>query len=685
MNFLAPLFIAGAAAIALPILFHLIRRSSREKIVFSSLMFLEPSPPRITKRSRLEHILLLLFRAAVIALLALAFARPFMPGAMPPGPSQGEQTRVLILLDQSASMRREDLWNRARDRAAEILRSLKPDDAVAVCTFDQTLHTVLNFAESAQMANERANTAITRLSGISPSWAGTHLGNSVLNAVELLLEAGQDSATNQENRNLQLVVISDFQAGAKLEGLQGFEWPKKLQVRLEPIEAKEKFNASLQILEDSQRGLLSATNVALRVRLQNSPQARGEQFQVWWSGPAGLLGEKIQAYVPPGQSRILTLPPKPAAAEKLTLEGDAVELENTLFAAPPSVKPLVVAYAGTESPADPAAMRYYVERAFGQANLATRVLTISNSVPPEAAEAAMLVLADPSSSPAVGLARELLARGRTVLLPMRSAGDANAISEVLGGVLANATEAAPRNYALLGRIAFEDPLLAPFSDPRFSDFTKIHFWKHRTLNLASVTNATVLAAFDSGAPALAAIPVQRGRLLVLASTWKPSDSQLALSTKFVPLLFGMLEQSANLVSARHHFTVGETVPLPNSETNAVTQPDGKTINAAGRAFSQTGQPGLYRSGNYTFAVNMDPAESRFAPMAPEDLASLGVPVGKQGETDNPIAAQEKQRQLLATEAEARQKLWRWFIVGAVALLLIESWLAGRLSRAPATA
>ena len=41
-------------------------------------MFLEPSPPRITKRSRLEHILLLLLRCAVIALLAFVFARPFL-------------------------------------------------------------------------------------------------------------------------------------------------------------------------------------------------------------------------------------------------------------------------------------------------------------------------------------------------------------------------------------------------------------------------------------------------------------------------------------------------------------------------------------------------------------------------------------------------------------------------------
>ncbi|MEZ0258996.1 MAG: BatA domain-containing protein, partial [Chthoniobacter sp.] len=48
MNFLAPLFALGALAVIGPILFHLIRRTTREKTPFSTLMFLEPSPPRIT-------------------------------------------------------------------------------------------------------------------------------------------------------------------------------------------------------------------------------------------------------------------------------------------------------------------------------------------------------------------------------------------------------------------------------------------------------------------------------------------------------------------------------------------------------------------------------------------------------------------------------------------------------------
>ena len=70
MNFLAPLFLLGALAVAAPILFHLIRRTTREVTPFSSLMFLRPTPPRVTKRSRLENLWLLLLRCLILALLA---------------------------------------------------------------------------------------------------------------------------------------------------------------------------------------------------------------------------------------------------------------------------------------------------------------------------------------------------------------------------------------------------------------------------------------------------------------------------------------------------------------------------------------------------------------------------------------------------------------------------------------
>src|SRR2546426_1339848 len=120
MSFLAPLFLLGGLAVALPVIFHLIRRTTRERTVFSSLMFLLPSPPRLTRRSRLEHILLLLLRCLVLCLLALGFARPFIKKAVPPAPPSAAR-RLLLLVETSASMRRADLWSDAKNKVAAII------------------------------------------------------------------------------------------------------------------------------------------------------------------------------------------------------------------------------------------------------------------------------------------------------------------------------------------------------------------------------------------------------------------------------------------------------------------------------------------------------------------------------------------------------------------------------------
>src|SRR5947207_2702253 len=98
MSFLAPLFLIGAAAVAAPIIFHLIRRTSKEKTIFSSLMFLNPTPPRVTRRSRLENIFLLFLRCVVLCLLALGFARPFLQRPFANSPS-GQAKKIVVLVD----------------------------------------------------------------------------------------------------------------------------------------------------------------------------------------------------------------------------------------------------------------------------------------------------------------------------------------------------------------------------------------------------------------------------------------------------------------------------------------------------------------------------------------------------------------------------------------------------------
>jgi hypothetical protein len=203
----------------------------------------------------------------------------------------------------------------------------------------------------------------------------------------------------------------------------------------------------------------------------------------------------------------------------------------------------------------------------------------------------------------------------------------------------------------------------------------------------------VLARFDSGDAAIMEVPVGKGRVLVFASGWHPADSQLALSSKFVPLLYSVLELSGGTASAPSQFCVGDTVPLPAEvgRTNGATiiiRPDGSplTLGAGETNFTQALMPGIYQVKTEPtpkrFAVNLDTAESRTAPLPLDELDRLGAPTPHQAADAGRVT--ERKQQLQSAELESRQKLWRWFILATLAVLLTETWLAGRTARRLAT-
>ena len=69
-------------------------------------------------------------------------------------------------------------------------------------------------------------------------------------------------------------------------------------------------NAALQPVGETAD---SDAKAAVRIRVSNSADAKREQFKVGWlrSDGNGFLGAPTDIYVPPGQSRIVSLPPPP--------------------------------------------------------------------------------------------------------------------------------------------------------------------------------------------------------------------------------------------------------------------------------------------------------------------------------------------------------------------------------------
>ena len=341
MSFLAPLYALGFLAIAAPIYFHLVRRRPKGEVSFSSLMFLTPSPPPPAQRRRLEQVLLLLLRVAVLALLAFAFMRPFLRSEATANTTPAGE-RVVVLLDTSASLRRGDLWPRAVAEANTVLEQT-PGHRVAILAFDRGVRSILGFEEIESLEPpQRLALAKDRLAKLQPTWASTELGPAILDAVHRLRETNATGA-----KGGRIVLISDFPQGAKLAGLEGFDWPADVVLERRVI-TEDQGNAGLDLLVDRIDSEAGTKPTDLRVRVINDASAKQERYTLTWDGSDAA----IEAYVPPGESRVVKVP-RPTTtrtAAALHLQGDAHAFDNTLHFATPKQEDLRVHFLGRDDP-----------------------------------------------------------------------------------------------------------------------------------------------------------------------------------------------------------------------------------------------------------------------------------------------------------------------------------------------
>ena len=708
MSFLYPLFLAGIAAVSLPIILHIIRRQTRKRVTFSSLMFLRTTVPRFKNRSHLENLLLLILRCIILCLLAFAFSRPFFPrdAGDKQVPFAG---RTVLLIDTSASMRRIGMWNQTISEAQSVLKDVNPTDRVCVMSFDQGTETLIGFEQwNAMDLSQRTAVAAEQLSNLSPSWASTNLGNALVSAAEAI-EDDEVNDEQQKFRTHQIVLISDLQKGSSLEALQAYEWPESLELEVKLIAAAGSTNAALQLIASRDRLIHTDGNDLPNVRMTNSPDAVVERFGLSWAGEdlPGTSDRKTEVYVPAGHSVVVRVPPRTdgSLSGKLVLTGDDHDFDNALYIAPHLTQQANIFYIGSDKAGDFEDMLYYVQRAFrATGSLDPHVISRSaeNLTDADIATAHLIIAADAIAPGRIGSIRRYLETGGTVLLVMKSPDAAKTIAELAGIETIESQEAEVDTYAMLNRIEFKHPLLAPFSEPRFGDFTKIHFWKHRRVNIDDMPDAEVLAWFDSNDPALFELRVAKGSLLVLASGWHPSDSQLALSSKFVPLLYSILEYGGVFSGWQSQYFVGDNVPISPSSglesTNLVIRkPDDSVIRlkAGEESFTQTDLPGIYTielsAGDHIFALNLPAKECRTAVMPIEDLEMLGVSVGLaqhgfvsrassprfEGGTPSTL------RRVAPTFAlESEQKVWRWILIVLLAVSFIEIAMAGWLTRCP---
>ena len=133
MGLLTPWFLGGLAALGLPVWLHLLRKHKATPLPFSSLMFFERRTQSSIKHRRLRYLILFSLRMALLALLALAFAHPYLEQKLAPQSRAGEV--AVVAIDNSLSMRASDRLAQAKSMAKSVVRGMRPGRRGQVLAF----------------------------------------------------------------------------------------------------------------------------------------------------------------------------------------------------------------------------------------------------------------------------------------------------------------------------------------------------------------------------------------------------------------------------------------------------------------------------------------------------------------------------------------------------------------------
>ncbi len=702
MGLLAPLYALAALAVIGPIIFHLIKRQPTGQQRFSSLMFLSPSPPRLTRRSRLDNILLLLLRALAILLITAAFARPFFrQESLLDRELDGRN--IAVLIDTSASMQRVDVWESARDQANKLIDSLSPADRISLYTVDDALHPIVAFdiERKTDAANQQKAVRVA-VASLKPTWRGSKVAEGLRSLTDLFQAASITGKIDAASQN-ELVFISDLHVNCGVESLQGYPWPEAVRLDVRQVRPKQPGNARASLRakdEDSKE-----EEERLKVRVENNSDSAQQSFELkWMAGNTPVAGAQTTLQVPPGQVRMIPVPTQPPNADRLELSGDSWAGDNAMFVAKPLPKRASIAFVGEQSKNKETDLAYFLEQAplstgwvrrtverIAQDELAA-MLTANSTADLTSGEKLQAVIVEPPFNEANAKAlREFASKGGCVLACLaRPVTDTNAIEQSIANLLDNEqvtiSEAVTKDFALLSAIDYTSPVFKPFADPRFNDFSKIRIWTHRRLEFKPRADSSNLiqtvAGLDDGSAWLLRNPISNGNVWIMTSGWQPASSQFGLSSKFVPILLGILDPTGKSLNTQLVYFVGDSIPVDDLPDLAVSKADGSpvAVEASGGAI-QLDAPGLYSLQSAGIrrqvAVQVPSSEVQLTPLDVDVFDQYGVEMGK---LKSDAERKQSARQLQAIELEQKQRVWQWLLLAGLLVLALETVLAGLFAR-----
>jgi len=615
LGFLSPLFLAGLAAAAIPILLHLFRRQADPVVPFGAVRLLRRTPVEQAQRKRLREWILLALRTAALVLLALSFARPYVAArtAAATGPL------TIVAVDASYSLSAPGQMDRARELARAAIDGAQPG-AVALVRFDNSADVIV--PPSADRAAARSAAA-----AIAPGEGGTSYARLIARAVELA-----------EHRNTELVVVTDLQqAGWNI----GDEVPPIADMRVTVREVPAA-RGNLSIAD------LDAADGRAVVRLRSSySDGRDATVQLAVDErPFEQRRVKIAAGATADVVFERKLPPKGALeAAVQDDEGFAADNRRYLVLDPVARTRILIVTGPGGGSRDALYFQRAVAAVEGDAGLEVTTVSSDRVAADDAAlqDAAAIVVVGTT-----GLDRRALDAiasavdgGRSILIAAGPSVELERLTAALTPDLRvrRAEDADPS--VTLAPVDVRHPVFAAFG----VDAGLLGSATFRRYARIEGGNPRILAKFSSGAPALVEIPRGRGRVLLFTTDLSNHWNDLVLHPAFVPLAHDLARYLAGAAASPRSVRVGELPGPDATKAGIISRTNG------GKAPER-------------IAVNVDARESDPGRMTADAFVAV-IPRARVGAQPGAVTADVRRQ-------EAEQSLWRYGLALMLVGLVLES-------------
>jgi hypothetical protein len=652
MNLIAPIFLLGVLAIALPLWLHRLQTQSSDRKPFSSAMLLETAKQRIHVKKKLKYLLLLATRIALLVLLAVAFAKPFL--TVPPNVVTATEagTRV-VLVDTSVSMGRAGVFDQVMTEARRAIDDAPADALVQVLAAAGDLQVI------GALTNDRAE-ARSSLSSLNATAMRLDYGE-VMSAVERYVAALPPP--------VNLHFVSDFQASGMPVRFSDVVPGSVASFTPHVVGTGDPFNWSIDYLRETAEGLDAGLNGAGdRERIADVELLVNDV--VLSSQGLSQTGPQVLSFEVPaweeGENRV----------ELRVNTDDDFAADNSwhhvVDKAPPAPIPLITLNAAGLpvvylSAALESSGSYQVEPLIS-GNFDLRILSryrwaIVDDVG----------LIGPELEEALN---EFIAGGGNLLA---FAGDRAAALETLPVSSHRHAEAAiqtqANDFLAVGQIDSRHPVLSATEGWQSVNVT-------RNLSLEVQDNDEVLIRLENNEPFLIERRIGQGRLLLMPFLLDNQWNDLPVRPVFVSFVIESARYLSGISEVQKTYTTGSTLQLARAGNTSgqVIDPDGNTVlSLADTTRDQQiklDKPGIYEvytpQGLSLVAANIDPRESDLRKVTQEVLDTWQEATGGTAVAEGTA---------YTAEEESTVELWHWLLM-VLALIVIGESILGNMHLSP---